>query len=142
MHDPHKHEISVYVIKRDSALDTLSAQDADLLRIVPTISFQTALEDAQLITLAEPLGHHMETADDVIEIGSGLQVRKRMRQTLHYNLDVTRLRGFEDGKLHRFECEPSKPARGGGITGTGGFTCGIWALGQRRESMYQARASL
>ena len=103
MHDPHKHEISVYVI-------IPSALDADRPRIVPTISFQTGLEDAQLITLAEPLGHHMETANDVIEIGPGLQVRKRMRQTLHYNLDVTRLRGFEDGKLHRFECGPSKPA--------------------------------
>ena len=89
MHDSHKHKISVYVIKRDSALDILSAQ---------------------LITLAEPLGHHMETADDVIEIGPVLQVRKHMRQTLHYNLDVTRIRGFEDGKPYRFECGPSKPA--------------------------------
>ena len=57
MHD----SISVYVIKRDSALDILSALDADLLRIVLTISFQTALEDAQLITLAEPVRHHVET---------------------------------------------------------------------------------
>ena len=78
MHDPHKHEISIYVIKRNSALDILSALDTDLLRIMPTISFHTALEDAQLITLAEPLGHHMETADGVIEIGPVLQLRKRI----------------------------------------------------------------
>ena len=71
MHDPHKHEISVYVIKGDSALDIPSALDAGLLRIVPTISFHTALEDAQLITLSEPLGHHVETVDDVIEIDQG-----------------------------------------------------------------------
>jgi hypothetical protein len=78
MHDPNEHEISVYVIIRDSALDILSALDTDLLRVMPTISFHTALEDAQLVTLAEPLGHHMETADDVIEIGPVLQARKRM----------------------------------------------------------------
>jgi hypothetical protein len=107
---------------------------------VPAISFRTDLEKAQLITLADPLGHHLESADDVIEIGPGLQVRKRTPQTLPYNLDVTKLRGFEDGKLYRFECGP--PSQQGRITGTGGIHRWNLALGQRRESMYQARASL
>jgi len=41
---------------------------------------------------------------------------KRMRQPLHYNLDVTRLRGFEDGKTPLIRMWTFKASRGGLLT--------------------------
>jgi hypothetical protein len=100
--DVQKRETPVSVLADGTPLDIPSALQKGILRILPMKSFHDVDEDAEPIEILPSPERLAADTPSVLNIGPASEIKHRPHCVL-YTLDVSRMRGMEDGKFYKFE---------------------------------------
>jgi hypothetical protein len=101
--DLQKHETPVSVLAEGSLLDIPSALQNGLLRIVPMMSLHKVEEGAKATEILPSPEISTAASQKIVDLGKGSKLRKRTPHSVLFTLDVSRMRGMEDGRFYIFE---------------------------------------
>jgi hypothetical protein len=101
--DVQKQETPVSVLADGTPLDMLSALQNGTLRILPMKSFRCVDEDAEPIEILPFPERSAADTPSVLNLGPASKLRRARPHCVLYTLDVSRMRGMEDGKFYKFE---------------------------------------
>ena len=101
--DMQKQETPVSVLADGTPLDMLSALQKGILRILPMKSFRSVDEDAEPIEILPSPERLAADTLNVLNLGPASKLRRHRPHCVLYTLDVSRMRGMEDGKFYKFE---------------------------------------
>jgi hypothetical protein len=117
--DVQKQETPVSVLADGTPLDMLSALQNGIFRILPMKSFHSVDEDAEPIEILPSPERLAADTSNVLNLGPASKLRRQRPHCVLYTLDVSRMRGMEDGKFYKFEL-------GTIDSGDAGQPCRIW----------------
>jgi hypothetical protein len=101
--DVQKQETPVSVLADETPLDIPSALQNGILRILPMKSPHNVDEDAEPIEILPSPERLVADAPSVLNLGPASKLRRHRPHCVLYTLDVSRMRGMEDGKFYKFE---------------------------------------
>jgi len=101
--DVQKQETPVSVLANGTPLDIPSALQNGILRIRPMKSFHCVDEDAEPIEILPSPERSAADTPRVLNLGPTSKLKRRTPHCVLYTLDVSRMRGMEDGKFYKFE---------------------------------------
>ena len=101
--DVQKQETPVSVLADGTPLDILSALQNGIIRILPMKSFRNVDEDAEPIEILPSPERLAADTPSVLNLGPASKLRRHRPHRVLYTLDVSRMRGMEDGKFYKFE---------------------------------------
>src|SRR5271170_6034987 len=101
--DVQKQETPVSVLADGTPLDIPSALQNGILRIQPMKSFRSVDEDAEPIEILPSSERLAADTPSVLNLGPASELRRHRPHCVLYTLDVSRMRGMEDGKFYQFD---------------------------------------
>jgi hypothetical protein len=101
--DVQKQETPVSVLADGTPLDIPSALQNGILRILPMKSFHNVDKDAEPIEILPSPERLAADTPSVLNLGPASKLIRQRPHCVLYTLDVSRMRGMEDGKFYKFE---------------------------------------
>jgi hypothetical protein len=100
--DEQKQEALVSVLADETPLDIPNALQTGIPRILPMRSFHNVDEDAEPIKILPCPERSPADTPSVLNLGPASKLQRRTPYYISYMLDVSRMRGMEDGKFYKF----------------------------------------